>query len=94
LRRFIPGSLPPAAAAAGSPERAAKIPQVGDGAGAAAVTTLPGMVPDSPNRHVEIDDRFMTEWIDYGLRRFADYLAKHARFAAFCERRERAAADA
>jgi len=46
------------------------------------------MIPDSPHRHVEVDDRFMTDWIDFGLEQLADYLGKHARFAAFCERRD------
>lgn len=47
------------------------------------------MFPDSPNpKHVEVDDRFLADWIDFGFDRMVDYLAKHARFAAFCEHRD------
>ena len=33
--------------------------------------------------HTEIDDRFMTDWIEFGMREMDAYLAKHARFARY-----------
>ena len=54
---------------------------------ARSLTTITDMFPDS-QRHVEVDDRFLADWIDFGFDRMVDYLAKHARFAAFCERRD------
>jgi hypothetical protein len=31
----------------------------------------------------EIDDRFMNEWIEFGMREMDAYLAKQARFARY-----------
>jgi hypothetical protein len=45
----------------------------------------------SHTSHVEIDDRFLTDWIEFGMNELSAYLRKHARFDAFCERREREA---
>jgi hypothetical protein len=42
----------------------------------------------TPPRHIEVDDRFLTDWVEFGLRQLSDYLGKHARFDAFCDRRE------
>jgi len=39
--------------------------------------------------HTQIDDRYMGEWFAFGLSQLEAYLAKHARFAAYCARRER-----
>jgi len=45
---------------------------------------------DTP--HFEVDDRFLADWVSFGFDRLEAYLANHARFAAFCERRERSTA--
>ena len=37
----------------------------------------------------QIDDRYVSEWFAFGLSQLEEYLAKHARFAAYCVRRER-----
>jgi hypothetical protein len=42
------------------------------------------------DRHIEIDDRFMDEWVEFGIRELSAYLAKHARFARFLAERESA----
>jgi hypothetical protein len=36
-----------------------------------------------------IDDRFLGEWVGFGLRQLETYLGRHARFEAWCERNER-----
>jgi hypothetical protein len=41
-------------------------------------------------RHIEIDDRFMDEWVDFGMREMTAYLAKHARFERFLAERQTA----
>jgi hypothetical protein len=38
--------------------------------------------------YTEIDDRFMNEWVEYGMREMDAYLAKHARFARFLHDRD------
>lgn len=43
----------------------------------------------SHTSHVDIDDRFLTDWVEFGMKELSAYLSKHARFDAFCERRER-----
>jgi hypothetical protein len=42
-------------------------------------------------RRVTIDDRFLDAWVELGMAELRAYLAKHARFAAWCERRDRSA---
>jgi hypothetical protein len=37
---------------------------------------------------MSIDDRYLAEWVEYGMRAFADYLQKHARFDAYLASRE------
>ena len=37
----------------------------------------------------QIDDRYVDEWFAFGLSQLEAYLAKHARFDAYCARRER-----
>jgi hypothetical protein len=34
-----------------------------------------------------IDERWVTEWIAFGLSEMETYLKKHARFEAYCDRR-------
>jgi hypothetical protein len=47
-----------------------------------------GMSAHNPPRF-EIDERFLQEWVDMGIADMAAYLSKYARFAAFCEQRDR-----
>jgi len=37
-----------------------------------------------------IDERWLDEWVTFGMRQLADYLARHAAFDAYCRRRENA----
>jgi hypothetical protein len=32
-------------------------------------------------------ERWLEEWVAYGFRQMGEYLAKHAEFARYCERR-------
>jgi hypothetical protein len=36
----------------------------------------------------EIDDRFWDAWIEFGMIQLDAYLASHARFAHYCDRRD------
>jgi hypothetical protein len=60
------------------------------------LTTVKILVPD--NNHdvpeggmmdhaANIDERWVTEWIAFGLSEMETYLKKHARFEAYCDRR-------
>lgn len=40
------------------------------------------------HRVVEVDERYMREWVEFGLAELTTYLHKQAAFAAYCERRE------
>ena len=40
------------------------------------------------DEHIEIDDRFVGDWVEYGLAQLEAYLAKQARFDEYCDRRE------
>jgi hypothetical protein len=37
---------------------------------------------------IEIDDRFLGEWLDFGFREMRAYLEKHARFARYLDDHE------
>ena len=37
----------------------------------------------------EIDERFMRDWVAFGMLELAIYLDKHSRFEEYCARRER-----
>jgi hypothetical protein len=37
--------------------------------------------------NLEIDDRFLSDWVCYGLRELDRYLGRHAEFDAWCESR-------
>jgi hypothetical protein len=37
---------------------------------------------------IEIDDRFLGEWLDFGFREMRAYLDKHARFARYLDDHE------
>jgi hypothetical protein len=41
----------------------------------------------TPQPH--IDDRFLTDWVEFGMAELNAYLDKHARFDAWCDRRDR-----
>ena len=36
----------------------------------------------------EIDERFLDDWVAFGIAELNAYLGKHARFAEFCDRRD------
>jgi hypothetical protein len=40
------------------------------------------------SRFIETDERFMHDWISFGLREMETLLESHARFDAFCSARE------
>jgi hypothetical protein len=40
------------------------------------------------HRPVEIDDRFLADWIAFGISEMNAYLAKHLRFARYCDELE------
>jgi hypothetical protein len=42
----------------------------------------------SPTRQPEIDDRFLADWVEFGMNELTAYLSKHARFDAYCKRRD------
>ncbi|MGZ4431457.1 MAG: hypothetical protein ACXVYV_07400 [Gaiellales bacterium] len=45
---------------------------------------------DATFSNVLIDDRFIEEWVSFGLAQMTDYLVKHAKFAEYCKRRDSA----
>ena len=42
-----------------------------------------------PEQHRVIEDRWLEEWVRYGLRDLDHYLRRHAAFSAWLEARER-----
>jgi hypothetical protein len=40
------------------------------------------------DKHVEIDERWLTEWFEFGFAELSSYLAKHAAFEDFCHKHE------
>jgi hypothetical protein len=40
------------------------------------------------DKHVEIDERWLTEWFEFGFAELSSYLAKHAAFDDFCHKHE------
>ena len=40
------------------------------------------------DKHVEIDERWLTEWFEFGFAELSSYLAKHAAFDDFCDQHE------
>ena len=42
---------------------------------------------------VSLDERFMGDWVTFGISELQAYLTKHARFAAFCDGLDAADAD-
>lgn len=39
-------------------------------------------------KQVEIDERWLSEWFEFGFAELASYLSKHAAFDEYCHRRE------
>lgn len=39
---------------------------------------------------INIDERWLAEWVDFGIREIQTYLLKHERFERYCERRKHA----
>jgi hypothetical protein len=39
------------------------------------------------NRVTDIDERWVAEWVAFGLSEMETYLRKHAQFTLYCERR-------
>jgi len=53
--------------------------------------TISDSDPTADLVELRIDDRFIGDWVRYGLTSMDAYLAKQARFAAFLEQRDQAA---
>ena len=43
---------------------------------------------DLHDKHVEIDERWLSEWFEFGFSELSTYLAKHAAFDDYCHRHE------
>jgi hypothetical protein len=43
---------------------------------------------DTDDTQYEIDERFLDDWVAFGMTELNAYLGKHARFADFCDRLE------
>jgi hypothetical protein len=62
------------------------IPQPGEGSTLRGVSMIQPMdANDTFHRHVEVDDRFLADWIAFGISEMNAYLAKHLRFARYCD---------
>jgi hypothetical protein len=44
--------------------------------------------PGVDYKYVEIDERWLTEWFEFGIAELSSYLAKHAAFDDFCDKHE------
>jgi hypothetical protein len=42
-----------------------------------------------PQHVVEINERYMADWVTFGLAELSTYLHRHAMFAAWCQRHNR-----
>ena len=43
---------------------------------------------DLHDKHVEIDERWLSEWFEFGFSELSTYLAKHAAFDDYCHRND------
>jgi hypothetical protein len=43
---------------------------------------------DTGSAQAQVDERFVDDWIRFGLSELESYLGKHARFDAYCNRRD------
>lgn len=41
-------------------------------------------MPSDPPEHVEVDEKFLVEWIEFGMDAITSFLTKHAKFDAWC----------
>lgn len=48
---------------------------------------------DITAREPSLDERFMGDWVAFGMSELQAYLTKHARFAAFCDQHDTAEDD-
>lgn len=46
------------------------------------------MMDELHDKHVEIDERWLSEWFEFGFAELSSYLAKHAAFDDYCHRHE------
>ena len=44
---------------------------------------------DTDTAPTEIDERYLHEWVAFGMGEMQAYLTRHARFAAWCDERDR-----
>ena len=43
---------------------------------------------DTATAQLQVDERLVDDWIRFGISELEAYLGKHARFAAYCSRRD------
>lgn len=48
------------------------------------MTLMTGPISQPPPSHVEIDERFVTEWVTWGMTEMRAYLAHHAHWSQWC----------
>ena len=48
---------------------------------------------DIATEQPRVDERFLDEWVRFGVGELESYLAKHARFSAYCDKRDAPAED-
>jgi hypothetical protein len=48
---------------------------------------------DTAIAELQVDERFVDDWIRFGITELEAYLGKHARFAAYLSRRDASAGD-
>jgi hypothetical protein len=53
-------------------------------------STLSGgsLMDELHDKHVEIDERWLSEWFEFGFAELSSYLAKHAAFDDYCHKNE------
>ena len=71
-----------------SPAAAVRIPQAGERGPGRPGPMDCDMSAHSSTPRFQIDERFLHEWFEMGMADMSAYLAKHARFAAYCEQRD------
>jgi hypothetical protein len=71
-----------------SPAAAVRIPHPGEREPPRPRPMIRDMSAHPSTPRFEIDERFLHEWFEMGLADMSAYLAKHARFAAYCEQRD------
>jgi hypothetical protein len=67
------------------------ITTIGGPCGEARTPMMPPMNADdidTGSAQPQVDERFVDDWIRFGLSELEAYLGKHARFDAYCRRRD------